>query len=551
MCLRFVAVVLGLSIVAATARAQSRPRTTRDPSAPPEDCRFFLPQFPPVGPPPPIDKPDGDFPDEPFFGSVVLVAPPPGVGPVPRNVELVLAGALAEIEQGFWNIELTGPDGPVPLVVDGTHIVPVGGLLPPGVVTLVLAPSPTHPCQGCFPAGRQAFDVTAVVDVTPPRFSELVLHDFVPPSLEHQTRCNQFIGTGDIVLASVSVDEVAFIDLAGRHPLVAPRFLSRGSLTVPGLPTGLFGSVASTPLVAPGDDLVVIALARDLAGNVAAPVVSRLRARSMLTVDDPTTTLDQVTETRCALGALPDVHVPERLPRNPTLRVVFPFEEQPLALRRGEQVVPLVPGTELVEDARGGRLFAPAVPLEAGPWNLVSLPCERCVCPECTAPLDRPVTLNDSVDTIAPVAPAVRELIDDAAPARAEGRCVPDRAATLVVLSPGSDDVAGPFDLVYDVVIQRDDEPPRALASALPALRRADGNAVIRVPTAPLGRVVGDPLTLELIARDTAGNVVRATHTVSVDESAGGCAAGGSGSPLVVLGSALLSGVLFRRRRSR
>jgi len=539
------------ALVPAPVLAQTRPPVAVGTPSTADECRFFVPQVPPFDVPPP-DKPPSDgapapgASDEPFFGPVAVAAPPAGVAGLPRNVEIVLGGALVEVAQGFWDIELRGPDGAaLPFVQDGARVVPVDGLLPPGRVSLTLSANATHPCQGCFAPGRQELDVIDVIDTTSPALTELVLHAFVPPSQEEQTRCNQFVGTGDLLLVAAIPDEPVFFTLAARHAQVAPRVLLQGGLLFGQQRSALGFNLAPDPVVAVGEDVIVAVALRDLAGNVAPPVVTRLRTRSLLTVDDPAMTVFDLPEQRCALDPAPAVQVPGRLPRNPMWRVVFPFEEQPLALMRGDEVVSLVPGVELVEDARAGRLFSLARPVDAGAWYLVGLPCERCFCPDCTARLRIPVTLEDVVDTTAPSAPALRGLIDDPSPPRSEGRCAPDRAATLAVLAPGDDDVAGPFDLVYDVVVQLGDDPPRPVGVGLPALRRANGDVVLRLPTAVLGRIVDEPMTVAIAARDGGGNVSQSTHALAGAADAASCAAAADAPPVLTL----LAVLLTRRRR--
>jgi hypothetical protein len=546
----FFAVATLAVVVAAPAHTQTRPPVTSPEASTSPECRYFLPQVPTRPPTPPGadgDVPGGGAPQEPFFGSVLVVAPPAGVGAVPRNVELVLGGALNEVEDGFWDISLRGPAGAIPFTRDGARLLPDGGLLPVGSVTLALAANATHPCQGCFPPGEQRIDVIDVVDVTPPAFSELIVHEFVPPPLEQQTRCSNILGTGDLFEAAVVTDESATVHVAARHALVAPRVVMPGMLALRGELAVLVVNLATTPLVSAGDDVVAVFVARDLAGNVSSPLATRVRARSLLTITDPATTLDEVPELRCALDAAPETHVPSHLPRNPSLRVVFPFEEIPLALAREGEVVALVPGADVFDDARAGRLYSPARPMDPGAWDLVSLPCERCICPACTSPLHVPLVLDDVVDVDPPSRPVVRALIDDPAPPRSNGTCTPDRAATLAILAPGEDDTAGPFDLVYDVVVQLGDDPPRPVGVALPALTRADGDVVVRLPTASLGRIIGEPFTLVVAARDTAGNVARTTYAqVGIGDDAG-CAAAPAGVPAQLV----FAWLWVRRRRRR
>jgi hypothetical protein len=538
--------VLVVAGAAADVRAQTRPPVPIGTPSTDPDCAYALPVFPAIDRPPPPDAPDGEPGDEPAFGSVFVVLPPAGAGPVPRNVELTLGGTLAEVEQGFWDLRIEGNGGRIAFTIEGGRVTVDGGLLPPGIVTLTLSPTASHPCSGCFPPSRMTLEVTDVVDVTPPTFSQLVIHDFVPPPIDLQTRCNRFVGTGDVLQVAVTAEEDAIGFFAARHPLVEPRTVLQTGLLYGGYGAAFNVNLSPTTLVAAGDEVIVIGVARDLAGNVSPPLVTRLRVRSMLAVPDETLTVFDVPEQRCALDGAPEVQVPQRLPRNPSVRVVFPFEEQPLALQQGDELVSLVPGANVVEDARAGRLFFAPRPIDPGAWTLVNLPCTRCICPLCTVPLAETVVIDDVVDTTPPAAPIVRGLLDDADPPTAAGTCSPDRAATLAVLAPGDDDFADSHDLVYDVALRLGDDPPRPLGVGLHALRRADGDVVLRLPTAPFGRVVDAALTLEITARDTAGNTSTTTWTQGAGEPEGGCATSGEGA---VVALAVLAVRRGRRRR--
>ena len=543
-----VVVVIGLG-VAASSLAQTRPPEPVPAVSTSEECRYFVPGLPPNDGVVPTDAPTTEPPDQPSFGSVFVVTPPAGTGPVPRNVEILLGGTLNELDQGFWDLRIDGRVGSIPFERDGARIVPEGGLLPPGTVKLSLTTTAAHPCNGCFSPTLIALEVTNIVDATPPTFTEFVLHDVVPPPLDLQTRCGSFAGTGDVFEVSLVSDEDALVGFSARNALLAPRNVIQTGLVWGNYRASFATSLTPTQVISAGDDVVIVARARDLAGNLSPPLVTRLRARSMTTVPDATTTILDLPEQRCELDAVPEVRVPEHLPRNASLRVVFPFEEQPLALQRADELVPLVPGADVVEDARVGRLFAPARPVEPGPWTLVNLPCTRCVCPDCTAPLSQAIVVDDVVDTSAPAAPVVRALLDDAEPPRAEGRCAPDHAATLAVLAPGDDDIAGPFDLTYDVVVRLGDGPLRPLGQGLVPFRRADGDVVLRLPTASFGRIVDADLTLEITARDTAGNASTTTWSQGLAAVDGGCAA--SGSDAGVGSATALLGLALRRRRRR
>ena len=228
--------------------------------------------------------------------------------------------------------------------------------------------------------------------------------------------------------------------------------------------------------------------------------------------------------------------------------MLFPFEELPLALRpvdgqNGGVDVPLVPVIDVVDEALGGHVYGVAVAVDAGAYDVVALACPHCTCASCNASPRQRVVLEDVIDEAAPNAPVVKDVIDDAAPDVSTGACVPDDAATLVVLEAAVDDVAGPADLVYDVVVRAEGGLPRPAGTALPALTRANGDVVVRVPTADFGRLAGSDFELTLTARDAGGHTSRGTYTSKEAEEASGC--GGGGAAAVVGAIALL-----RRRRA-
>jgi hypothetical protein len=314
-------------------------------------------------------------------------------------------------------------------------------------------------------------------------------------------------------------------------------------------------SLSAEGRVAPGDDVVVALVARDLAGNSSAHI-RHVRARPFSNVADADTPIDELPGGQCVVDAAPRVRVPARVPANPSLRVSFPFEPVPLALIRDDDgsSVPLVPGDDLVDDGLvEGGAFAPARALSPGAWRLVSLPCDRCVCRGCTAPVEASFVVDDVVDTTPPAPPVVSGFIDDPQPIPSSPDCAAPHAGTLVALAPGVDDVSGPFDLTYDAVLRLGDDPPRVVGRGLLPLARADGSVVVRLPTSSLGRIIDAAFTLELTARDAAGNASSTTFHNAGRSLEVGCGQAASVSTTVMTSTTSLAllALLLRRRRRR
>ncbi|MDP2340582.1 MAG: hypothetical protein Q8O67_06475 [Deltaproteobacteria bacterium] len=499
--------------------------------------------------PPPAQPPfEGDVPG---FGNVFLAAPPL-VGAVPRNVELVLGGTLAEIALGFWRIAVVVPgfSGPglpeivVPSTVVNDRIVVDGGLLPANSnIRVRIEPSETHPCQGCFGAQEFNFSTTSVVDTVAPVLDDdaVTVHGFVLPSLSDQQACGFFGGDLHVLDVRLSTREPTLFTVAGRGVRTEPTVLVRRQF-VDSAAQQLNLSFGRDIAFTLGEPIVVVVTARDLAGNISEPRVVRVRMRSFVDRADP-----ELEALSCSLAAAADVAVPSVLPTHPSLRVVFPFEELPLSLRPVDNdgpEIPLVPVADVFEDARTGHVFETAREIPAGRYDVVNGPCPRCVCPECNVAPGTRVTIDDVTDASAPADPEVKAVLEDPSPDLSEGICHADDAATLIVLAPGVDDVSAPQDLVYDAVIRLKDGLPRPAGAALVPLLRANGDVVVRIPSGPFGRLVGTAFTLTLTARDAAGNTSKTTYENqgdNVDE--GGCSAAPVASFLV------LAGLLRRRRR--
>jgi hypothetical protein len=532
-------------VVAVVAGLHSSPPADAFPAA--VDCGFFFPKLPTT--PPSAGARDAGS-QEPINGGALFVEfPPVWVGAVPRNVELRLGGALDELDQGFWEVGLEGGAGSIFYEREGDRILPQGGLLPAGEVVITIAPSESNPCPSCWGVWEQTLSVDDVVDLEPPAFTSVVVHELVPPSMEEQTRCNQFLGESDFIALAFMTDETTEVTFAARHERVPVQLmLSAGTFSLAGTWGGTFLQLGASPPVAVGDDVFASVVLRDLAGNVSAPHNTRIRAQALRGLESPDISVDQIPERRCTLAPGPVVFLPEHLPQNPVLRVVFPLEEYPLVVASGSTSIPLLPDDMVADDVGLGRLYVPAQPLLPGPWELQSLPCERCVCPDCLTPLRLPLVVDDVVDQAAPRPPVVLEVLEDSSPAPAAGECTPDRAALLLVLAPGEDDHAGPYDLLYDVTVAIRDDPPRPVGTAIVPQRRADGAVVLRLPTHRLGRLIGEPLRFSVTARDPAGHRARAVHEHAGDVVDTGCASTTAPTSWLVLAAFFV--VVGRRTRS-
>jgi hypothetical protein len=512
----------------------------------PTDCIFRVPDT--AVPLPQVALPPGPIPG---FGTVVLVAPPVDTGPIPRNVELLLAGELAELDQGLLRLRVL-VDGVDVAFTRDAHRVVVDGGLPPGRLLVTITSTPQHPCPECVGPQSWAFDVLDLEYETPPSPPTMLVHAFRPPPAEEQARCGNFFGQNDIMLLAWETAEPMFARVFVRSAATAPQLLADGLVLLPGV-QALNVSV-DLSVLPPDEPVVVVVATRDYAGNVGPPVTQRVRRRPLSDVDESVPTMFDLEPNTCELPSTTGLAVPSVVPRNAVLRVLFAMEEIPLGLRRvgaADDVVPLVPDAAFVEDGRAGRFLTVPLPVPAGTWDVVDQPCDRCRCPTCALPLAARVEIADVIDTAAPAAPAVVGVIDDPAPARSDGPCRPDRAGTFVVLRPGVDDVSPPLDLTYDAVLTDEAGLRRPVAQGVLPLRRADGDVVLRLPTAPFGRVVGAGRVLELVARDAAGNLSPSASFALVDagpSSPASCAAGSRHGDAALLTLLVL---VVRRRRGR
>ncbi len=500
--------------------------------------------------PPPPQPPVGDAPG--FSGNLFLAAPPQ-LNDLPRNVEIRLGGNVFEVELGFWTVVLRDAVGnELASSIDEDRVVPADGLLPAdSTIFVVIAPTNTNPCQGCFGEQQFQFSTNDVVDnVAPVIDGSLAVNGYVLPSLAEQQACGFFAGTQHTIEVPLSASEPTLFTVAGRTARGQPTLLLRDALSTPFSNQTVSLSLGNDVVVTLGEPVVVIVTARDLAGNVATPRALRVRMRSFRDRGAA-----GFVPFNCDLDAAPVVTVPSRLPTNPALRVVFPFEELPLALRpvTGGDDVSLVPVVDVAEDARVGHVFVTARPVAAGDYDVVTLECPSCLCAGCSAPLRQRITLDDVVDATAAASPQVRDVVDDPSPPLSVGSCQPDGAATIIVLAPAADDVAGPADLLYDAVVRQEGGLPRPAGSALPALLRGNGDIAVRIPSGELGRLGGSNFTLTLTARDVGGNLSQTTYENVVESPASGCGAAPAPSAVAVPVAAVLLGLLsgLRRRRRR
>ena len=308
-------------------------------------------------------------------------------------------------------------------------------------------------------------------------------------------------------------------------------------------------NLGATLPVALGDVFVLAVSARDPAGNVSDARILRVRARSFV---DQQTPIEDLPPLMCTFELLPQLLAPTLLPRNGRIEVLFPFEKQPLALlpANGGDSIPLVPVEEIVVDGALGHTYATALPMPAGSsFTVQALDCPHCICPTCAASPAGEVVVGAEIDEEAPSPAEVVELIDDADPARAEGICSPDSAATLVVLRPGQDNFAAAGDFRYDVAVRLGDQPARPVGRSLVPLVRADGNMVVRLDTGEVGRLVGEAFELTLDAHDSAGNSARTLYVSDEALAATGCGCSNRSDARLTIVVALLLLLPLRRRR--
>lgn len=501
---------------------------------------------PPPSTAPTFPQPPGEGGRIGGLGTVFLLSPPGGVT-VPRNAELILRGSVQELSLGFWSVVVTSDFAGevVPSSVVNDRVLVTAGLLPAdSTIHVTIEPTQTNPCQGCFGTQEFSFSTNDVVDTTAPLIDAAVLsvNGFVLPTIADQQACGDFGGALHAIDVVLAAAEPTFVTIAARGARTEPTVLLQNALVFSAAQQVSL-SLGNDVTFNLGEAVVVVLSARDMAGNVSAPRVLRLRMRSFLDRSVP-----DLLPLSCELAAAPDVFVPSRLPNHPALRVVFAFEDLPLALRLRESDgpdIPLVAIADIVEDARIGHVYQTARSVDAGAYDVVAAPCLRCRCPECNAVPRTQIIVDDVVDERAPSLPAVRSLLDYPSPALSVGRCQPDQASTLLVLSPGDDDVSAATDLMYDAVIRLDDGLPRPAGTALQPWQRANGDIVVGIPSGPFGRLIGSAFTLTLSARDAAGRVSQTTYENSADDAeAEGCATTPTSSLAALL-------VFFARRRRR
>lgn len=505
------------------------------------------------GEPPPCDglaEAAGAAPPdvEPGFGFLFVTSPPVGAL-APRNVEIRLGGDLSglDVDPPTVSVEVRDLVGArVPMTRDGSVLRPTEPL-PAGETFLVrIEATPAHPCPDCVGTQELAFSTTDEIDTTPPALvGPPAANVFVLPPPEEAARCGFFFGTTHQIVVDLGASAPAqtWIDVAARKEGEAPIFLVEAFNN--GAPFPITANAGAQLPVALGDAFYLSFAARDLAGNVGAPKIIRVLARSFV---DQTVPADALPPLWCEMPEAPSFTVPALLPTNGQVVVDFPFEEVPLALvpagevPGADNVIPLIP----LEETALGHVYGTVsgLPNDAS-LDIVGLPCPHCVCDRCDDFAPVRISTSEGPDNVPPAAPIVRELLEDTSPeVSAEEACRPDRPALVVVLEPGQDDVAAPLELRYDAVIRLEGGPPRVLATAAAPLRRADGGTVLRLETRDLGRVLGAPFELTLEAVDVAGNRAAVTTFHQPDGGAGCASSGGTSWTLALLALALA------RRRS-
>lgn len=465
----------------------------------------------------------------PGFGSLVVASPPAGAA-VPRNVEIRLAGDVANLdsEPPLYTFELRAQDGSrVAFAREGGVVRPVEPLPADSSWSAVVAPTSAHPCPDCITQWELVFMTTSEIDTEPPLLEELPpINVFVMPSPEEASRCGMFFGTTHQIFIEFGPRQPSstWVTVSARKDGSAPRRLVESFLS--GSTFTNVADVGPQVPVALGDPFTIGVTLRDLAGNVGPARVVRVLARSFADQQQPMSSLDPLW---CAVPPAVSVAAQQPLPPNGRIVVDFPFEEVPLALAPvdGGAPVPLIP----MEDTAFGHVYGAALPLPAGAqFDVIGLDCPHCTCPGCTAVEPVRIAVGESPDVEPPAAPVVTGFREDVAPERAfEEECRPDRPALLVELEPGRDDVTDALALRYDASVRAGDAPARVLArSAIPYVR-ADGSTVLRLETAALGRLLAEPFELTLDAVDAAGH--RTSTTARWEPSsteASGCASGGT-----------------------
>ncbi len=492
-----------------------------------------------------VAPPDGD-PPEPGFGGVSLLSPQPGALSVPRNVEIRLSGDVntLAVEPAQMRVQVQDALGArVPFARVGLTLTPLEPLQARQTFLVRIEATEANPCPECFGVQESSFTTGDDVDVSAPILTgPLPVHVFVMPSDEEAARCGMFFGqTHQIVVdfgPAFPLD--TWINVAGKKE--GGSALDLFDIFNGGLSFPASSSIGNTVPTGLGDAFFIAITPRDLAGNVGASRTVRVRARSFIDMNRPR---EELAPLSCDMPALPTVMAATPLPTNGQLAIEFPFEEVPLALQHGDQLIPLL----ATSDLSSGHVYQAAEPLPAGEsLLLVPLPCPSCLCSGCGDFAAIPIIIGDSSDNTPPAPPIVRELREDADPEFAvEGQCHPDRAALVVILQPGQDDQANPLELRYDANIRIDGGPQLVLGRSVVPLARGDGSIALRIETAGFGRLLDENIELTLQAIDAAGNRASAVTSHGDDDGAG-CTASGAGP---ACGLALLALVVRRRSAAR
>jgi hypothetical protein len=508
-------------------------------------------------PPPPEDEaraapiceveslPNAGAPMEPGFFSVHLASPRPGHVGVPTNVQLVLAGFIQDLdaEPPFLEIALIGPDETeVPLERAGALARPAGELLPHTDYRFEVR-GVDGDCFDCFGESGSSFTTGAGPDhAAPALFEEPEVHAFVF-SAEHQA-CGFTQRHGMVGRIGGLGTDVARISVSAT--IGNATATKTNDVLVHGAEAS-FSSQGDAPL-ALGDHVHVAVTPIDLAGNTGDARVVRVSAQALLG-EGVVPAFEDFELLQCTLHPEPAVDLPEALPTNGRIVARYGIEPIPLALRDGDDVIPLHP----VDHLDHAQVLEPAQPLPANrTLDLVSLPCPHCTCPGCVVDVNAQVRTSAAADTTAPEAPRLLELREDLDPAPASGdSCHDDRTALVAILAAGVDDAAAAWELRYDAVLRLEGKLAVDVGRALPAVRLDDERVAVRLRTQPYGRLLSETFELELVAKDLADNASGASFPHDPLGSAGGCAqagGGSSGAPLWALLTGLGLAALRRRR---
>lgn len=519
------------------------------------EASLGAPPPPPEDPPEPPEFPVCDaghlaaFPldNGPFF-SPQMASPRPSSGNVPRNVEIVLAGFLGDLEgpQPFLAMRLRDAAGAeVPTTRSGRVVRPLAPLEPFALYALQLEPADPELCPECGVFDVWPFETGADFDTEAPRFGgEVVGHAFVLSEADRQCGFGFAPSSTHLLLLRVAgMDDVARVSVAVKagHGAAATRAFDR----VVDTDTHFFFRGGSEPLSL-GEPVVVAVTVVDRAGNEGPTRVVRIRARAF---DDlRRAPFEELALRQCVLPATVRPTRAEVVPTNARFVVEMPVEPVPMALVGADAVVPLQP----VEQLPFGQVLERAAPLPSGAsLTLTTRSCASCACEGCDHGAPVPVLVGDGPDQRPPEAPVVLELREDLAPPRGEGACLPDSTALVAVLERGADDATAPAQLRYDVDVRLEGQLPVELGRWLPAVTLDDERTAVRVDTALYGRLFAEPFELEIRAVDLAGNRSPAT-TVQHELAAAGCSSvdvDASRRPPVALALLLAGVALFRARR--